>query len=80
MIGHTMGAAGAIEAVASVLQLEEGFVHPSLNCDDLHPDLEWCREHIPRECREQKLNVVAKTSFGFGDVNACVIFRRYVGR
>jgi 3-oxoacyl-(acyl-carrier-protein) synthase len=77
MIGHTIGAAGAIESVASVVQLHEGFVHPSLNCEDLHPQLEWCAAKIPHECLHRDLNIVAKSAFGFGDVNTTVIFRRY---
>ena len=39
MIGHCLGAAGAIECVAAVLQLYRGFVHPSINCEDLHPEI-----------------------------------------
>jgi 3-oxoacyl-(acyl-carrier-protein) synthase len=42
LFGHTLGAAGAIESVASVLQLYRGFVHPSINCEDVHPELGWC--------------------------------------
>jgi len=79
LFGHALGAAGAIESVAAILQLHRGFVHPSLNCDDLHPELAWCSGSIVRECLEKRLNVVAKASFGFGDVNACVLFRKFVG-
>jgi 3-oxoacyl-(acyl-carrier-protein) synthase len=77
LFGHALGAAGAIECVAAILQLDGGFVHPSRNCEDLHPELEWCRGRIPREAVERELRVVAKASFGFGDVNACILFRRF---
>jgi 3-oxoacyl-(acyl-carrier-protein) synthase len=77
LFGHALGAAGAIECVAAVLQLHHGFVHPSLNCEDLHPEIDWCAGRIPRTCVERKLRVVAKASFGFGDVNACILFRNF---
>jgi 3-oxoacyl-(acyl-carrier-protein) synthase len=77
MIGHTLAAAGAIESVASLLQISESFVHPSLNCEDLHPQIDWCEGKIPRECLRRELNIVAKSAFGFGDVNTTIIFRRY---
>lgn len=77
MIGHTLGAAGGIECVASVLELDRGFVHGSLNCEDLHPELEPYRASIPRETIELEPGIVAKASFGFGDVNACVIFGKW---
>ena len=78
LFGHALGAAGAIESVAAILQLQKGFVHPSLNCEDLHPELAWCNGSIVRECLEKRLRVVAKASFGFGDVNTCVLFRDYI--
>jgi 3-oxoacyl-(acyl-carrier-protein) synthase len=77
LIGHTLGAAGAIESVASVLQIHEGFVHPSINCEDLHPGLEWCRNHIPHQYEQREIRTVAKAAFGFGDINACIIFRQF---
>jgi 3-oxoacyl-(acyl-carrier-protein) synthase len=77
LIGHALGAAGGIECVASVLELHHGFVHPSINCEDLHPDLEAYAGRIPHECVDLPgLKAVAKASFGFGDVNGCVIFRK----
>ncbi len=78
MIGHALGAAGAIEAVATVLMLERGFVHPSLNCDDVHPEIEPWAESIPHETRElPELRVAIKAGFGFGDVNACIVFEKW---
>src|SRR5205085_1355503 len=59
MIGHALGAAGSIECVAAILQLHSGFVHPSINCEDLHPELDWCEHGIPQRCLERQLRVVA---------------------
>jgi 3-oxoacyl-(acyl-carrier-protein) synthase len=78
IVGHAIGAAGGIESVATVLQLDEGFVHGSINCDDLHPSLAAYAERIPHATMlAPDLKVMAKASFGFGDVNACVIFRKF---
>lgn len=80
MVGHCLGAAGAIECVAAVLQLVKGFIHPSLNCEDLHPEIEPFAAHIPHgqvECPE--IRTIAKAGFGFGDVNSCLIFRKWDG-
>ncbi len=77
MIGHCLGAAGAIETIASVLQMQGGFLHPSINCEDLHPDIQPFEKRVVRE----RLNVpviktIAKASFGFGDVNSCLIIKK----
>jgi 3-oxoacyl-(acyl-carrier-protein) synthase len=78
MIGHAFGAAGGIECVAAVLQLDEGFVHGSANCEDLHPALAPYADRIPhRTVSMPHLRVMAKASFGFGDVNACIVFRKF---
>jgi 3-oxoacyl-(acyl-carrier-protein) synthase len=78
MIGHGLGAAGAIEAVACVLMLRGGYVHPSLNCEDVHPRIEPFAASIPQEIREVPgLATIVKASFGFGDVNACVVYRKW---
>ena len=79
MIGHCLAAAGAIESVASIIQLQEGFIAPTINCENLHPEiLELIDEDkIARKLIKKELNLIAKASFGFGDVNACVIFEKY---
>ncbi len=78
MIGHALGAAGAIESVATVLMVERGFVHPSLNCDDVHPEIEPWAASIPHDVRElPELRVAIKAGFGFGDVNACIVFEKW---
>ena len=77
LIGHALGAAGGIECVAAVLQLNRGFVHGSLNCEDIHPVLEPFAKSIPHETRAVEMKILAKASFGFGDVNGCVIFKKW---
>jgi 3-oxoacyl-(acyl-carrier-protein) synthase len=80
LIGHGLGAAGGLESVAVVLQLARGFVHGSANCEDLHPQIEPFARSIPQRTVEpSRLDIIAKASFGFGDVNACVIFKRFSG-
>ncbi len=78
MIGHALGAAGAIECVATVLMVNRGFIHPSINCEDVHEEIQPYAGSIPHELRElPDLRVVIKAGFGFGDVNACVVFRKW---
>jgi 3-oxoacyl-(acyl-carrier-protein) synthase len=79
-VGHCLAAAGAIESVAAVLQLKEGFIFPNINCEDIHPEISALidEEKIPRRKIHIKPNIIAKASFGFGDVNACVIFKKFI--
>lgn len=79
MIGHCLSAAGSIESVAAVLQLHHGFLFPNINCEDLHPEIEarTAVEKVPREYTPANIRVLAKASFGFGDVNACIILKKY---
>jgi 3-oxoacyl-(acyl-carrier-protein) synthase len=78
LIGHCLGAAGAIECVASVLQVYRGFLHPSINCEDVHPDIMPYASKIPQSCMEfAELKYLAKAGFGFGDVNSCIIFKKW---
>jgi 3-oxoacyl-(acyl-carrier-protein) synthase len=76
LIGHALGASGAIECVATLLQMEHGFLHPSVNCEDLHPDISGIANRIPQKCVAQAIRTALKTSFGFGDVNACIVFSK----
>jgi 3-oxoacyl-(acyl-carrier-protein) synthase len=80
MVGHTLGAAGAVESVASILMLRGGFLHPCVNCDDVHPEIEPFADAIPHsELDAPDLKIILKAGFGFGDVNACLAFRRWEG-
>ncbi|MBC2717326.1 MAG: beta-ketoacyl-[acyl-carrier-protein] synthase family protein [Desulfobacteraceae bacterium] len=78
MIGHCLGAAGAIETAAAVLELHKGFIHPSVNCGDIHPEIESFGARISRTCMDYpELKTIAKASFGFGDVNSCLIIKKW---
>ena len=77
--GHCLAAAGSIESVATVLQLEQRVVFGNINCEDVHPEIEAiiATSSIPKKTVKTDLNYIAKASFGFGDVNACIIFKSY---
>lgn len=79
MIGHALGAAGTIESVAAVLQIKEGFLVPNINCDNIDPKITNLIDEskITKKFEKKDINIIAKSSFGFGDVNACVIFKKY---
>jgi 3-oxoacyl-(acyl-carrier-protein) synthase len=78
LVGHCLGATGAIESIAVVLQLFKGFLHPSVNCEDIHPDITEYGDKIPQKCMDYpELRVIAKAGFGFGDVNSCLIFKKW---
>lgn len=77
LIGHCLGAAGGVECIASVLEIYNGFMHGSLNCEDLHEKILPYEKHIVRKTIDTDINILAKASFGFGDVNSCTIFSRY---
>ncbi len=79
MTGHCLSAAGSIECVATVLQLYHGFVFGNSNCTDLHPEIAAMIDssRIPLLQVDVKPYIIAKASFGFGDVNACLIFKKF---
>jgi len=79
MVGHCLAAAGSIESVACVLQLKNNFIFPNINCEDLNEEIVSLisKDKIPQQLIEKEINIIAKASFGFGDVNGCVIFRKY---
>jgi 3-oxoacyl-[acyl-carrier-protein] synthase II len=74
MTGHLLGAAGGIEAVFSVLALHHGILPPTINLD--HPDPACDLDYIPHRARPATVTVVLSNSFGFGGVNACLLFRK----
>jgi len=79
LVGHCLSGAGSIESVASILQLHNGFVFPNINCEDLHPEIAAMIDSssIPQQLIEKDLTIIAKASFGFGDVNGCIIYKKY---
>ena len=75
MIGHALGGAGAIEAVAAIKTIAEGQIHPTVNYE--FPDPECDLDYVPNESRKQRVDTVLSNSFGFGGQNACLVFRRF---
>jgi beta-ketoacyl-acyl-carrier-protein synthase II len=75
MIGHTMGAAGAIETIVTVMTLLEGIIHPTINLNN--PDPECDLDYVPLQARHtDDLHVALKNAFGFGGQNACLVVGR----
>ena len=75
MIGHTLGGAGALEAVACIQTIREGEIHPTINYDVPDPDCDL--DYVPNESRKAQVDTVLSNSFGFGGQNACLVFRRF---
>ncbi len=79
MIGHCLSAAGSIESVAAILQMQHSFVHPNINLEDPNPAIAGMisMDCVPTTLVKKEINVVAKANFGFGDVNSCLIFSKF---
>jgi 3-oxoacyl-[acyl-carrier-protein] synthase II len=73
-IGHLLGAAGAVEAIFSILAMRDGVAPPTLNLDN--PSVETPIDLVPHQARKRPIDVVLSNSFGFGGTNASLIFRR----
>lgn len=73
-IGHLLGAAGAVEAIFSILAMRDKVVPPTLNLDN--PSVETAIDLVPHRARKRDINMVLSNSFGFGGTNASLIFRR----
>jgi 3-oxoacyl-[acyl-carrier-protein] synthase II len=77
IFGHCLGAAGALEAAATLLCMEAGKVHPTVNLEV--PDPECDLDYVPNVARDARVNVAMSNSFGFGGHNAAIVMRRYDG-
>jgi 3-oxoacyl-[acyl-carrier-protein] synthase II len=77
MTGHLLGAAGGIEAIASVLALHHGILPPTINYQTADPDCDL--DYIPNHARKQDVDVALSNAFGFGGTNATLAFRKYRG-
>jgi 3-oxoacyl-[acyl-carrier-protein] synthase II len=73
-IGHLLGAAGAVEAIFTILALRDGIVPPTINLDN--PSVETPIDLVPHHAKKKKIDIVLSNSFGFGGTNASVVFRR----
>ena len=75
MIGHSLGASGALEAVACVKTIVDQKIHPTVNYE--YPDPECDLDYVPNEARSAAVATVLSNAFGFGGQNACLLFRRH---
>jgi 3-oxoacyl-[acyl-carrier-protein] synthase II len=75
MIGHTLGAAGAMSALAAVLSIRDGVIPPTINYETPDPDCDL--DYVPNEARAAPVRVAIVNGFGFGGQNAVTVFRRY---
>jgi 3-oxoacyl-[acyl-carrier-protein] synthase II len=75
MIGHLLGAAGAIEALATIMTIHTGIIHPTINYEN--PDPECDLDYVPNEARKKEVNVAISNSFGFGGHNVCLVFKKF---
>ncbi len=75
MIGHLLGAAGAVEAVATALTIKNGIIPPTINYE--HPDPDCDLDYVPNKAIEYPVKVAISNSFGFGGTNACLVFKEY---
>ncbi|MFO7996845.1 MAG: beta-ketoacyl-ACP synthase II [Dehalococcoidia bacterium] len=75
MIGHLLGAAGAVEAIFTVLAIRDGIIPPTMNYDTPDPDCDL--DYVPNIARKSQVNVALSNSFGFGGANAALVFKKY---
>ena len=73
-IGHLLGAAGAVEAIFSILAIRDQVAPPTINLDN--PSVETPLDLVPHKARQRDIDVVLSNSFGFGGTNASLVFRR----
>ncbi|TVR11447.1 MAG: beta-ketoacyl-[acyl-carrier-protein] synthase II [Planctomycetota bacterium] len=77
MTGHTLGAAGAVEGVATALSLRHGIIHPTINYQTPDPDCDL--DYVPNQARELQVEYALSNNLGFGGHNACLVFKRFHG-
>jgi 3-oxoacyl-(acyl-carrier-protein) synthase len=72
MVGHLLGAAGAVEAIACIKSLESGIIHPTINYESPDPDCDL--DYVPNRARETHPRTALSNSFGFGGHNGTIVF------
>ena len=77
MIGHLLGATGAVEFVSSILTIKNGILPPTINYEV--PDPECDLDYVPNTAREKPVEVLLSNSFGFGGHNVCLCLKRFEG-
>ena len=78
MIGHSLGASGALEASACISAISSGMIHPTINYETPDPDCDL--DYVPNVARKRDVGVVLSNAFGFGGQNACLVFKKFEGR
>ena len=76
MIGHSLGAAGSLDAAACVKTITESMIHPTINYETPDPDCDL--DYVPNQARAKDVRVALSNAFGFGGQNACIVFRKFV--
>jgi len=79
MIGHCIGGAGSIELVGCIVQMKNSFIHPNLNINIVHPEIQKLipLSKIPKETIVSEVNTVIKSNFGFGDLNCVIVLKKW---
>jgi len=77
MIGHLLGAAGAVEAGITSLVVQRGIIPPTINYDTPDPDCDL--DYVPNQARQTDVEYALSNSFGFGGTNAALLFKKYEG-
>jgi len=77
MIGHMWGAAGAVEGIFTAKTLQEGIIPPTINLDEADPKCDL--DYVPHKARHKEVHFALSNSFGFGGINASLVFRKYEG-
>lgn len=76
MIGHTIGAAGAIEGITTIMSIKHGIITPTINYEEPDPELDL--DYVPNKAIEKDVHVALSNSFGFGGHNATLVFKKYI--
>ena len=77
MVGHSLGASGALEAIVCINSINDRIMHPTINQEETDPDCDL--DYVPNVAREADLDVVMSNSFGFGGQNAALVIKRFAG-
>jgi 3-oxoacyl-[acyl-carrier-protein] synthase II len=77
MVGHSLGASGALEAIVCINSINDNILHPTINQEESDPDCDL--DYIPNVARELEVNITLSNSFGFGGQNACLIIKQFAG-
>ncbi|MBI4245544.1 MAG: beta-ketoacyl-[acyl-carrier-protein] synthase II, partial [Planctomycetes bacterium] len=73
--GHLLGAAAAVEFVATIMSINSNRIHPTINYEE--PDPECDLDYVPNQMREHQVNIAISNSFGFGGHNSCIAVGKY---